>query len=201
MSFEFVPFVPSTVPDLDWLELALQVTRFDSDAYARQEQILRRNHRKHSIQFAKAHTNNAAAYRFIKHKEQRFLQDVPETCTSQYTLCRSHKDQPVIQLNKQLTIPAGATIRIGDTTATIVSHCHDRLKLTNVQGLLPTCATVSYTTHAYHIDKMSQIFQQSWAPFWQRDLPAEQKSDDAWTDLFSELQASPKTAATVGCTR
>ena len=122
-------------------------------------------------------------------------------CTSQYTLCRSHKDQPVIQLNKQFTIPAGATIRIGDTTATIVSHCHDRLKLTNVQGLLPTCATVSYTTHAYHIDKMSQIFQQSWAPFWQRDLPAEQKSDDAWTDLFSELQASPKTAATVGCTR
>ena len=190
LSFEFVPFVPTTVPDLEWLELALQVSRFDADAYARQEQILRRNHRKHSIEFARAHTNNAAAYRFIKNKEQKFLQDVPEIRTSAYTLCRSRKDLPVIRLHQPLILPTGATVSIGDTTATIASQIDDKLRLTNVQGTLPACATVSYKTHAYHIDKMSQIFQQFWTPFWQRDSLAEQDSNDVWEDLFHDLSTT-----------
>lgn len=173
---------------MEWLTLALQVTRFDADAFARQEQLLRKNHRKHSIEFARAHTNNAAAYRFIKNKEQKIHQDVPDTYGTKYTLCRSQKDLPVVRIDHPIAIPSGATVQTDSTT--VVSQWDDKLKLTNVQGPLPTTATLCYTTHAYHIDRMSHIFQHFWSQFWQRDLPTEQLTNDVWQDLFTELQST-----------
>ena len=73
LSFDFIHYVPVDIPDIPWLTLALQITRFDADAFARQEQILRKNHRKRSIAFAKAHTNNAVACRYLKSKKTKFL--------------------------------------------------------------------------------------------------------------------------------
>lgn len=35
LSFDFIPYIPIDLPDLEWLALALQVTRFDADAFAR----------------------------------------------------------------------------------------------------------------------------------------------------------------------
>lgn len=59
LSFEFVTHIPVNIPTAEWLQEALQLTRFESDAYARQELHLRRHHKRHAIEFAMSHTNNS----------------------------------------------------------------------------------------------------------------------------------------------
>ena len=187
LSFEFVSHIPVHTPTVDWLQDALQLTRFESDAYARQELRLRRHHRRHAIEFAISHTNNSQAYKFIKNKEQQFLQDIPVQHKTEAVLCRSNKGQTVIRLDNPLPVKVGGQVSFGPCTAEIRKVDHTRLVLDKIQGHVPAKATVIFNTHAYTINPMSEAFHRYWAQFWQRDSTHDQDSDEPWSDLFQRL--------------
>lgn len=86
----------------------------------------------------------------------------------------------MIRLSWSLCIPSGATVQLGEATATVVSQDADKLKLANIQGTWPTQSIIRYTTHAYHIERMFTIFNQFWFRFWLRDTVQEEIDDTTW---------------------
>lgn len=187
LSFECIPFVPVELPSLEWLSDAVQITRFDADAFARQEASLRKHHKKHCIAFAQSHTNNAGAYRFIKRKEQRFLNDFPVDKSTHATLCRARHNSPKLKMHPPIHLPIGAKILFGTCTATVQSLTTPFVTLHNVEGILPGQGELHFRTHAYTIQDMSQSFHSFWSQFWQRDSPHEQSADEPWSDLLDDL--------------
>ena len=188
LSFEFVTHIPVDTPSADWLQEVLQLTKFESDAYARQESHLRRHHKRHSIAYALSHTNKAQAYKYIKNKDQKFLHDIPVTHQSEATLCRSSKGQTVLHLQKRLPVQIGSRVHFGECTAEVRSIQNTRMALCKLQGHVPAKALLSYNTHAYTIEPMSEAFHRYWAQFWQRDSMHDQESDEPWADLFRRLE-------------
>ena len=188
LSFECIHFVPDNIPSLEWLVEAYQLTKFDADAYARQEAQLRRHHRRHSLVLAKSHNNNANAYRFIKGKEQRFLNDFPYEITTQATLCRAFRNQPKIRLSEHVDIPQGACIEFGNCTATVHQVADKTLTLADVVGCLPGAGLVRYKSHAYTMPTMSREFQAFWSQFWMRDSYESQHSDAEWQSFIDDLE-------------
>lgn len=187
LGFEFVTFVPVLTPSEEWLQQALQLTRFEADAYARQELQLRRHHKRHAIEFAMSHTNNSQAYKFIKQKDQPFLQDIPVKHQTDATLCRSSKGQTVLRLAQPIPVTVGGRVQFGPCTAEVMSFNNTRMVLGKVQGQVPAQATVTFDSHAYTIAPMSDAFHRYWAQFWLRDPPHDQESDEPWSDLFQRL--------------
>lgn len=187
LSFEAIPFVPCQIPTKGWLEDAFQITRCDADAHVRQEYNLRRYHRRHSLDFAKSHTNNANAYRIIRGKEQRFLHDIPTEIETQVTLCRSQKGQTVLRLADPHPIPIGAQITLNNIPATVKYNHHNIMHVADIQAPIPVQAKLQWQTHGYSIGQMSRAFHTYWSQFWRRDTEAEQMSDAPWREFFQEI--------------
>ena len=139
----------------------------------------------HSLVLAKSHNNNANAYRFIKGKEQRFLND---EITAQATLCRAFRNQPKIRLSEPADIPQGACIEFGNCTATVSQVADKTLTLADVSGCLPGAGIVRYKSHAYTMPTMSREFQAYWSQFWMRDSYESRHSDVEWQPLIDDLE-------------
>lgn len=195
LSFEFVPFVPETTPSIEWLHDALNLTRFDSDAYARQELQLRRHHKRHAIAYAISHTNKA--YQFIRGKEQKFLHDLPIVHSETATLCRSRKGKTVVRVNQPMPIPVGSTVVFGKCKAVVSDNTNTRIVLDHIQGNLPAQADLEFHSHAYTIQPMSDAFHRYWSQFWLRDSSDDQDTDEPWEDLFHHLDEAIPTQDTL----
>ena len=187
LSFACVPFVPCEPPSAEWLLDAIQITRLDSDAYARQEARLRAHHKRHCLALARSHTNNSNAYKFIKGKEQQFLNDFPVIKQTQVTLCRARGNRPKFTMHEPVSIPVGARVKIGTCSATVADVTGSSITLSAVQGRLPSSALMQYETHAYHITDMSHEFHSYWSQFWMRDTYQDQVSDEPWQHLLDDL--------------
>lgn len=184
---EAISHVPQHCPTIAWLEDACQLTKFDADAYIRQEQNLRRQRRRHSLEFARAHTNNANAYRIIRGKEQRFLHDVLTVASATATICRSIRGATVFRLDGPLRLPVGAQISLDQATAVVQQSQDTNLKVHQISAPINTRRSLKWHTHAYTVAQMSNAFHSYWSQFWQRDSDFEQISDSPWQDLFDEI--------------
>ena len=187
LGYECIAYIPCRLPSLEWLLDAYQVTKCDADAFAHQETQLRKHHRRHCLAFAQSHTNNSAAYRFIKGKEQRFLTDIPVRHESFANLCRAGHSAPKIRLQSPFQVPVGARVLFGSCEAVVANVNLPYITLRQVQGTLPGCANFSYSTHAYTCDAMSPHFHQFWSQFWRRDSFESQMNDEAWSSVLDDL--------------
>ena len=187
LGFEVFAFVPESLPSIEWLTDALQLTKYEADTFVRQEARLRYHHHKHALEFAIQHNNNSKAYKFIRGQEQKFLHDIPYTQHMPAVLCRGQKGAAQLRVAEPITLPPGAQVTFGTCSATVVSAQARELRITNVQGHLPTHATLTYPAHAYTTQTMSRVFRSYWSQFWLRDSHQDQIADNKWQDLFDHI--------------
>ena len=171
------------------LDNMLQITKFDSDLYCRQEHKLRMASNKHLAKLDQTHKSGAKPYKSLKADENKILPGFPIMHECLATLRRSPKGEVHIQIHSPIQFKLYAKLMFGTAELILLAQeaCHLRASL--ISGVCPTQDMVRQHTFVYRATDMTEPFRAYWSQYWNRDSEEEELGDSAWQDTIDQLTA------------
>ena len=188
--FDFIPFVPLTIPDLDLLNDMAQVTEHDANIYCYNEHKNRQYlfHRK--IETSIQDDSGKFVYKIVKDEPVKSLHEIPYWVQGNARLCRAQKGHVLIKPDdiKIFQVPAPAVF--GNASIVLENVIDDKIQIRVLEGILPLHGEIKQKRFAVTQDEISKQFQNFWTPFWLREEPTEQFDLEPWSNFISEIEES-----------
>ena len=187
LQFDVISMVHPNSIILEDLDNMLQITKYDSDLYCRQEHRFRVASNKHAVKLDQTHKSGAKFYRTLKAEDHKILPGFPVTHECLATLRRSPKGEVHIQIHYPVKFQLYAKLSFGAADLILLEQnaCHLRASL--VSGVCPTQALLRQDTFVYRASDMTGPFREYWSQYWNRDTEEEEHSDVTWQDTIDRL--------------
>lgn len=191
LSFDLVPYVPSEVPEYNYLELMGHITEFDCDCSCKYETTQRRANFQNQVRIDNSENFGKMTYRIMKAKSNPSLDEVPYRLRTAATLLRSVKGQQQIKIAEYIHIQSGSHVFFGDATICVTNQHECIVSFRIVAGNVPSHADLVIPKIAITSEEIAVEFQRFWAPMWLRDSPQEQFQADTGKDFLHDLDTTP----------
>ena len=185
-SFECIPYVPLTLPDVSLMHLMLQITQYDTNLAVRQEERQRRCAHKHQILIDKTENNGALIFRALRDTDQKVISGMPCPTQCEAKLIRLAKGRVRLLLTTSVSFVPGKAL-YGDLPVTIIRQTDRLVEIDNPTGILALRAMLVQHQYTEQIDKLSVAFFDFWNPMWQRDSTLEASSQTPWESTLREV--------------
>ena len=190
LSFEAVPFLSMQLPNIETLEVVLQITKIDCDQACYEETRKRSEAFKNRMKIDQEHDFSRMTYKIVRSKEVLDLKEVPVDLTIPYSLYRCKDKTTKLRLEQEFYIPNHARVTLGDTLIVVTSQ-QDRSVTFKVQeGKVSPQGLMRIHYTALTSSEITDEFARFWKPFWQRDSPDEQFNDTTWQDFLQMLDTT-----------
>jgi len=186
--FDFIPYVPMTIPDLDLVNDMAQVTEHDANMRCNHEHQCRQAAFQHKIDTSIQDGSSKLIYKIVKDDPIKSLHEIPYCVSGNATLCRIRKGNLMIKPEQIDLYQIPATAHFGDATIQLQEIVGDKIKIQLVDGILPNHEVLKQRRFAITPDEISKQFQTYWSPFWLREEPFEQWDSHPWQNFVNEIE-------------
>ena len=165
LQFDVISMVHPNSIILEDLDNMLQITKYDSDLYCRQEHRFRVASNKHAVKLDQTHKSGAKFYRTLKAEDNKILPGFPVTHECLATLRRSPKGEVHIQIHYPVKFQLYAKLSFGAAELMLLEQnaCHLRASL--LSGVCPTQALLRQDTFVYRASDMTGPFREYWSQY------------------------------------
>ena len=193
LGFEALPFVPSQLPDCDYLDIAIAITKIDCDFACLQEFERRKKSFRYRMDLDQTEDFSRLTFRLMREPPPATLQEVPAEHSCQASLCRMHKGVKLLKIIDEdvpsFNLHSEATF--GPAQITILSQSKEFITFELLHGTLPSCARLSQPFIAMSNSELFSQFHKFWSPYWLRDPHESQFDDRHCAAFFAELEDIP----------
>ena len=189
MAFEALPYRPIDIPDYNWLETAVAITKIDCDHAVHQEISNRQKSFRLALQFDKNDDFSRLTYKIVRGANSPSLNEVPACHSCNAALGRLVKGRlylvirdsevPLFHLHSEAFF-GDACILINSQDGPVI---HFQLK----SGALPSHGILKQEFIACSRDKLCKEFSKFWSPFWMRDSYDDQFDVDSCHSFQEEI--------------
>ena len=187
LAFELIPFVPVLIPNLDILDLCIEVTEMHCNSLCRQEAAARRDSFRHRIKVDHDDGFLSLSYRILRGKSAPPLNEVPFELESPASLVRSRKGDSVIRLKKMTQFRCDSVACFGEATVKLLSQSGLDLKFSVVSGIVPAKGCLRQTCYAMTTCEIQDAFNTFWSQYWLRDDISETQSGEHWSSFVEQM--------------
>ena len=190
LGFEHIVEVPWNVPSVQFLSTVLQITQHDCEHTCVQEQNIRCQAYKQTLQFDRADNYLRNTYKIIKEKPNPPVTSVESSITAEVTLIRSKKNRIQFKiLGKLVEFSKDRELRLGDSILELVCQKNDIVTVVHKAGYVPTKGFLKQKWFAMTPGEVDKAFHDFWSPFWNRDSLETLTSDNEWQDILEILDS------------
>ena len=188
LAFELIPFVLVSIPDIDILDLCIDVTEMHCNSLCRQEAAARRDTFRHRIKVDHDDGFLSLSYRILRGKSAPPLNEVPFEIESPASLVRSRKGDSFLRLDNMAEFRCNSVAKFGDATVKLLSQSGLDLKFSVVSGIVPAKGSLCQTCYAMTTCEIQDAFNAFWSKFWLRDDVPETQSGDPWRSFVTQME-------------
>ena len=190
LGFDHIVEVPWNVPSVQFLSTVLQITQHDCEHTCVQEQNLRCQAYKQTLQFDRTDNYLRNTYKIIKEKPNPPVTSVESSITAEVTLVRSKKNRIQFKiLGKLVEFSKDRELRLGDSILELVCQKNDIVTVVHKAGYVPTKGFLKQKWFAMTPGEVDKAFHDFWSPFWNRDSLETLTSDNEWQDILEILDS------------
>lgn len=187
--------MPSHVPDLTFLNLLMQLTRYDSDIAVRQEEKMRRLSRKHWISLDNTDKNGALVFQSLRDPEQKIIPGLPCPASTEAKRIRGSKGSTRLLLHEDTIFRPGRASFYNIEVH--IEEQHGRLlKIKTDATDVPTKGRLQQAEYTEDITTTSKHVFEYWMPMWGRGSPQEASEESQWEEaletFYMRYQYNPK---------
>ena len=193
LGFEALPFVPKILPDVDYLDLAIAITKIDCDFACHHEFEKRQKSFRFRMQLDQTEDFSRLTFKPIREPPAATIQEVPAEHRCHASLCRLQKGIKTLRVLDRpfpdFTLRAEANF--GAAKILILQQDQDVITFELTEGFLPSNAMLVQSFTATSNSQLFKEFHKYWSPFWLRDPYESQFDDRHCADFLEELQSIP----------
>ena len=186
LSFEHVLAMPSCVPDLSYLDMFVQITKYDANITVRQEEKMRRLSRKHQISLDQKDKNGSLIFQSLRDPEQKLIPGLPCAVISEAKRIRVSKGRTRLLLTDDVVFRPGKAL-FAQIEIQIQIQEGRLLQITTTATDIPTRGQLQQAQYSEDIDQLSKHFFNYWMPMWGRETETAARDESEWTDALEEI--------------
>eukprot|EP00435_Cladocopium_sp_Y103_P040584 s1003_g11.t1 len=190
LAYDLVPFVPIHLPDIELLDICIDITEMHCNMICRQEARNRYQSFRHRIRVDQEDGFMSLSYRIVRGASTPPLYEVPFSKSSAACLVRSSKGKMSLKLADCLSFRMNAVAWFDDFEVFLTHQSSDRVFFTTQASNIPVQGRLTQETVAMSTIDIQEEFNHFWSEFWLRDTVSEATEPHVWGSFVEEIEQS-----------
>eukprot|EP00435_Cladocopium_sp_Y103_P050765 s2212_g15.t1 len=190
LAYDLVPFVPIHLPDIELLDLCIDITEMHCNMICRQEARNRYQSFRHRIRVDQEDGFMSLSYRIVRGASTPPLYEVPISKSSAACLVRSSKGKMSLKLANSVSFRMNAVAWFDDFEVFLTHQFSDRVFFTTQASNIPVQGCLTQETVAMSTVDIQEEFNHFWSEFWLRDSVSEATEPHVWSSFVEEIEQS-----------
>eukprot|EP00435_Cladocopium_sp_Y103_P010479 s2347_g2.t1 len=187
LSYELIPYIPCGIPDMNLLDLCVDITEMHCNLTCQQEARNRYQSFRQRIRVDHDDGFLSLSYKIVRGQSSPPLTEVPFEVSSPATLLRSRKNQMCMRLANDVSFHPGRAAFFGECEVKVIRQSGLTLYFSTTAHNLPTQADLTQKGIAMTTEEIQDAFNSFWHQFWLRDKVCETTSMDHWGSFVQEV--------------
>eukprot|EP00435_Cladocopium_sp_Y103_P073917 s162_g45.t1 len=190
LAYGLVPFVPIHLPDIELLDICIDITEMHCNLICRQEARNRYQSFRHRIRVDQEDGFMSLSYRIVRGASAPPLYEVPISKSSLACLVRSSKGKMSLKLADNVSFRVNAAAWFDDFEVFLTHQVSDRVFFTTQASNIPVQGCLTQETVAMSTVDIQEGFNHFWSEYWLRDSVSEATEPPAWESFVEEIEQS-----------
>eukprot|EP00435_Cladocopium_sp_Y103_P066458 s404_g28.t1 len=190
LAYDLVPFVPIHLPDIELLDICIDITEMHCNLICRQEARNRYQSFRNRIRVDQEDGFMSLSYRIVRGASAPPLYEVPILKSSFACLVRSSKGNMSLKLADNVSFRMSAAAWFDDFEVFLTHQVSDRVFFTTKASNIPVRGHLTQETVAMSTVDIQEGFNHFWSEYWLRDSVSEATEPHAWDSFVEEIERS-----------
>eukprot|EP00435_Cladocopium_sp_Y103_P066489 s149_g28.t1 len=187
LAYELVPFVPLNVPDMQLLDVCVDITEMYCHLTCQQEARNRYHSFRQRIRVDHDDGFLSLSYKIVRGQTSPPLTEVPFETSATATLLRSRKGSMSLRLSQDMKFQVGSLAHFGDAQIKIHRQVGRTVFFSSTAHNIPAQANLVQKSVAMTTEEIQDAFNSFWTKFWLRDSVDETTSMQHWSSFVQEV--------------